>query len=303
MGHFDGQVVLVTGAGGGIGRAHALLLASEGASVVVNDYGGDSAGNRGDSGPAEKVVAEIRAAGGDAVADAHDVADEGAAIVETAMATFGCLHAVINNAGIANGGDFDTIPMTDFTRLMDVHLGGTLAVCRAAWPIFRKQGYGRIVNTSSVSMFGIPNSPAYVTAKSAIFGLTRAIAAEGKSLNIKANSVMPSAYTRLTAMAEQFKDIMEVGFPPARVSPFVGALASRNVEVSGETFIVGGGRVARVVLGTVPGATQVNSIDDALARFSEIMDSTQIAVPADTLEEVIDECTRIGIDPSIFTSY
>jgi NAD(P)-dependent dehydrogenase (short-subunit alcohol dehydrogenase family) len=139
VGRFDGQVVAVTGAGGGLGRSHPLLLAAEAAHVVVNDYCGDTVGNAGMSRAAHGVVDEIRQAGGEAVVHTHDVSTEGAAVVATAVEAFGGLHAVVNNAGIANGGDFDAISDEDFARMMAIHVGGTIAVSRTAWPIFRNR--------------------------------------------------------------------------------------------------------------------------------------------------------------------
>jgi NAD(P)-dependent dehydrogenase (short-subunit alcohol dehydrogenase family) len=296
VGHLDDKVVIVTGAGGGIGRAHALLFAREGAQVVVNDYGGDSKGHAGTSEAAERVVAEISAAGGSAVADAHDVSVDGAAVVRTALDAFGGLHGVVNNAGIANGGTIEDMPVADFQRMIDIHLGGTVAVTRAAWPIMRKQGYGRIVNTSSGSVFAVPHSFAYVTAKAALFGLTRAIAQDGRKIGIKVNAIMPAAYSRLTQQSPEFAPIMEAGFPADAVAPFVGALLSPDVPVTGETFVVGGGRAARVVLGTVPGAVGLTSIDDCLANFDRVMASDHVEIPKHANDEVAYECAQLGID-------
>jgi len=300
MGRFDGQVAIVTGAGGGLGRAHALLLAAEGASVVVNDYGGDPHGNPGSSAMADAVVAEIRAAGGTAVADASDVAVAAADVVAAALDAFGGLHVVVNNAGISGGGTLETISVADYDRMLAIHLGGTLAVSRAAWPVLRAQGYGRIVNTSSASVFGLPGTSAYITAKAAIFGLTRALGHDGVAVGIKVNAVMPSAYSRLTAQSPEFAPIMEAGFPAAKVAPFVGALASREVPCTGETFVVGGGRAARVVLGTVPGLHDITSIDDCLARFDEAMDMRDLYVPDDAVQQVLYECQQIGLDLTAF---
>jgi NAD(P)-dependent dehydrogenase (short-subunit alcohol dehydrogenase family) len=294
-GRFEGKVAVVTGAGGGIGREHALLLAREGAKVVVNDYGGDTRGGGGSSAPAEKVVAEINEAGGSAVADSHDVAHDGEAVVTTAVDAFGGVHLVVNNAGIAGGGDLDEIAPDDFDRMIAIHLGGTVAVCRAAWPIMRAQGYGRIVNTSSASVFGMPGTSAYITAKAALFGFTRAIAHDGRKHGIKVNAIMPSAFSRLTAQSPELGPIMEAGFPAARIAPFVGALLAEEAPCTGETFVVGGGRAARVVLATVPGALDIRSIDDALARFDEVMGG-ELVVPANAFEEVVEECTRLGVD-------
>jgi NAD(P)-dependent dehydrogenase (short-subunit alcohol dehydrogenase family) len=300
VGHLDGNVIVVTGAGGGIGREHALLFAREGAQVVVNDYGGDSKGNAGTSEAADKVVAEINSAGGTAVADAHDVALDGAAVVQTAVDAFGGLHAVVNNAGIAGGGNLDEIPAESYQRMLDIHLGGTLAVTRAAWPILRQQGYGRIVNTSSASVFGLPHTSAYITAKAALFGLTRALAKEGARHDIKVNAIMPAAYSRLTAQSPEFAALMEERFPPSHVAPFVGALLSRDAPVTGETFVVGGGRAARVVLATVPGHIGDGTIDGWLAGFDEVMASDELLVPADANDEVVIECRQLGIDLSKF---
>jgi len=295
-GRFDGQVVVVTGAGGGIGRAHARLLGAEGAHVVVNDYGGDSKGHAGTITAAQEVVAEIEAAGGSAVADAHDVAVDGEAIVATALDTFGGLHAVINNAGIANGGQLDEITAEDFDRMVAIHLGGAVAVCRAAWPMLRAQGYGRIVNTSSASVFGLPYSTAYISAKAGLFGFTRGLAHDGKAFDIKVNAIMPAAYSRLTAQSEDFAAVMQAGFPPEQIAPFVGALVSREAPCTGETFVVGGGRAARVVLATVPGMTGITDIDDVLARFDEAMALDGLHIPANAAQEVVYECQQIGLD-------
>jgi NAD(P)-dependent dehydrogenase (short-subunit alcohol dehydrogenase family) len=300
MSHFDGRVVLITGAGGGLGREYALLLAAEGARVVVNDYGGDRAGNRGTSEPADRVVAEILATGGQAVADAHDVAVEGEAAVRTAVEAFGGLHAVINNAGISGGGEFADIPEADFDRMLQIHLGGTLAVSRAAWPILKAQQYGRIVNTSSASVFGFGFTSAYITAKAGIFGLTRALARDGKRYGIKVNAIMPSAYSRLTAQSPELAPLMQSDFPAGQVAPFVAALASAEAPVTGETFSVGGGRAARVVLATVPGATRLGTVDDVLASFDEVMRSDDIFVPEDANAAVVYDCEQIGADTSAF---
>lgn len=254
----DGQVVAVTGAGSGLGRAYALLLAAEGARVVVNDLRG-----------ADEVVAEIVAAGGAAVAHGSDVSSDGAGVVEAAVAAFGGLDAVINNAGIAGGGAF---PDVEFDRLLGVHLGGTIAVCKAAWPVLAAAGGGRIVNTSSASIFGMPGTAAYVTAKAAIFGLTRALGSEGRRPGISVNAVMPTALTPMTAVSGDLAPLLEGVYEPASAAPFVVALASPDVPVTGETFTVGGGAAARVVLGRMPGATGLTSVADCLARFAEVMD-------------------------------
>ncbi|MCU1386862.1 MAG: family NAD(P)-dependent oxidoreductase [Ilumatobacteraceae bacterium] len=299
---FAGQVAVVTGGARGIGREYSLLLAAEGASVVVNDLGGDRAGVGADPGEAQRVVDEITSAGGIAVADGHDVALDGAGVIATALAQFGRIDLVVNNAGISGGGRLDQIPPADFDRMLAVHLGGTLAVCRAAWPHLRAQGFGRVVNTSSASVFGLGGTSAYITAKAAIFGLTRAIARDGIGDGIVVNAVMPSAYSRLTAQSPEFAPVMEAGFPAGRIAPFVGALLAREVPCHGETFVVGGGRAARVVLATVPGMIDISTIDDCLQRFDDAMSLDDLFVPADAVAAVVYECQRIGLDLSAFAA-
>jgi NAD(P)-dependent dehydrogenase (short-subunit alcohol dehydrogenase family) len=301
MGWFDGKVAVVTGAGGGLGRAHALLLAAEGAKVVVNDYGGDSSGNRGGSAMAAAVVDQIIAAGGEAVADSSDVALEGDQVIRTAIDAFGAVHLLINNAGIAGGGTIESIPVEDFDRMVAIHLGGTLAVTRAAWPHLREQGYGRIVNTSSASVFGLPGTPSYITAKAAIFGLTRALGHDGRAIGVTVNAIMPSAFSRLTARSPEFAQVMEAGFPPEKASPFVCSLLTDRVPCNGETFVVGGGRAARVVLATAPGLVGADNIATCLDRFGEAMSLDAFYVPADAVHEVIYECEQLGVDLTALT--
>ncbi len=301
MGRFDGQVAIVTGAGGGIGRGHALLLASEGADVVVNDYGGDTKGTAGTAARADAVVDEITRAGGTAVADSNDVAVAAEAIVRRALEAFGALHIVINNAGISGGGTLETISGAAFDRMLAIHLGGTVDVCRAAWPVLREQGYGRIVNTSSGSVFGLPGTHAYITAKAAIFGLTRALAHDGKGCGIRVNAIMPVADSRLNVPAPVIGPVTHACFPTHLIAPFVGALVSRDVPCSGETFVVGAGRAARVVLATVPGLLGATTIDDCLARFDQALASESLYIPEDAMHELAYECAQLGIDLAAFS--
>ncbi len=271
------------------------MLAAEGAHVVVNDFGGDTNGHGSSSTSAAEVVAEIIAAGGSAVADSNNVATGGAAIIATAIEAFGGLHLVVNNAGIANGGEIDEIPKEEFDRMLDVHLGGTVGICRAAWPILREQHYGRIVNTSSASFFGLPGTSAYITAKAAIMGLSRALSHDGRKHGIVVNAIMPSAYSRLTARSPEFAPVMKAAFPAEDIAPFVGALLADEVPCTGETFVVGGGWAARVVLATAQGAGGLKTIDECLAQFDQVMALDDMTVPADAMAEVIQECRRLGV--------
>jgi NAD(P)-dependent dehydrogenase (short-subunit alcohol dehydrogenase family) len=229
-GRFEGRVALITGAGRGLGREYALLLAAQGARVVVNDLGGDSGGTGHSGDPAAGVVAEIGRAGGEAIADPSDVVTGADTLVRTAVDTWGRLDLVVNNAGFSGGGSIDSIPPATYDRMIDVHYRGTVAVLRAAWPVLREGGYGRIVNTSSGSVIGVPWSSAYVSAKSAIIGLTRALALDGRRSGIMVNAVMPVAWTRLTKQVPDpaFRSFLAAQFDPGRVAPFVAQLANRR---------------------------------------------------------------------------
>jgi NAD(P)-dependent dehydrogenase (short-subunit alcohol dehydrogenase family) len=296
---YAGRVAIVTGAGGGLGREYALLIAAGGGRVVVNDLGGDHHGGRdGSAAASEAVAAEIRGAGGEAVSDASDVVARPGAVVHTAVATWGRLDLVVNNAGIAMGGAIDEVPAEDFDRMIDVHYRGTVAVCRAAWPVLRERGYGRIVNTSSGSVMGLPGSSAYISAKAAVMGLTRALAFDGAPHGITVNAVMPIALTRLTQQipSATFRGFLEHHFPPSAVAPFVGALLADEVPCSGETFSVGAGIAARVAVATVPGYVAAEpSVDDYLTHFDRVMATDGMWVPAGSMDEVEARAGQLGV--------
>ncbi|MGH8919615.1 MAG: SDR family NAD(P)-dependent oxidoreductase, partial [Actinomycetes bacterium] len=198
---FDGKVAIITGAGGGIGRHHALLLASRGARVVVNDLGGSVHGDGSDRGPAETVVKEITDAGGEAEADGNNVATPkgGRAVVQTALDAFGRIDIVINNAGILRDKTFHNMTPELLDPVIDVHLKGAFNVTQPAWVKMREQGYGRVVNTSSNSgILGNFGQTNYGAAKMGLVGFTRVLAAEGAKYNIKVNAIAPLARTRMT---------------------------------------------------------------------------------------------------------
>src|SRR4029077_17436716 len=198
---FDGRVAVVTGAGGGLGRSHALELARRGAQVVVNDLGGAVDGTGGSASAAEQGVGEIRAAGGEAVANADSVAtpDGGTAIVECALDTFGRIDIVVNNAGILRDAAFKNVTPELLDAVIDVHLKGAFNVLRTAWPVLREQNYGRVVNTSSGSgLFGNFGQSNYGAAKAGLMGLTRVLSIEGARNNVMVNAIAPIARTRMT---------------------------------------------------------------------------------------------------------
>jgi NAD(P)-dependent dehydrogenase (short-subunit alcohol dehydrogenase family) len=246
---YDGKVAVITGAGGGLGRQHALLLASRGALVVVNDLGGTVDGSGADSSAAQKVVDEIRAAGGEAVANHDSVStpEGGEGIIQTAIDAYGRVDIVINNAGILRDKTFHNMTPDLVDPVIDVHLKGAFNVTRPAWIRMREQGYGRIVSTSSAAgIFGNFGQANYGAAKMGLVGFSRVLAAEGAKYNIKANVIAPLALTRMT---ENLMGAVGDKLDPALVTPIVAWLSHEDCDVSGEIYSVGGGRVARHVDG------------------------------------------------------
>ena len=248
---FDERVAVVTGAGRGIGREHALLLAARGAAVVVNDFGGEADGTGGSVEPTDEVVESILAAGGTAVASYESVADADgpAAIVSRAIDEFGRLDIVINNAGIMIPGYFEELTLDNFRTLFDVHVMGTIAVTQAAWPHFTAASYGRIVNTASPTFVGMAGLSGYATMKGAIVSFTKSVALEGARHGIRANIFAPSAWSRMAlVMPERIfskanLERMRTTRDPRLVAPVAAFLAHESCELSGEILYAGGGAV------------------------------------------------------------
>ncbi len=221
---FDGRVAVVTGAGRGIGRAHALLLAARGASVVVNDLGSSTDGVGADEGPAAAVAAEIVAAGGSAVADRNDVAsvDGGQALVDAAVERFGRIDVVVNNAGIIRWAGLPDADLDNIERHLAVHVAGSFNTTRAAWPHFVEQGYGRIVMTTSAGLFGLPKNLGYATAKGGLVGMTRSLHTAGAKHGIAINLIAPAAMTRMAGPAGDDAEAAEADpMAPHLVAPMV----------------------------------------------------------------------------------
>ena len=283
---YDNKVAIITGAGGGLGRQHALLLASRGARVVVNDLGGAVDGSGGDSSAAQKVVEEIEAAGGIAVADHNSVAtpEGGAAIVQTALDEFDGVDIIINNAGILRDKTFKSMTDDLLTPVIDVHLKGAFYVTQPAWEHMRQQGYGRIVNTSSNSgILGNFGQSNYGAAKMGLVGFTRVLAAEGAKYNIKANALAPVARTRMT---EDILGGLADRLDPSTVSPTVAWLVHEDCPVSGEIYSVAGGRVARFFIGMTEGWYQADHcVEDVRDAFDQIRDETGYTVPTGPADE------------------
>lgn len=300
---FDDQVVIVTGAGAGLGRAYAHLLASLGARVVVNDYGGTVTGERGTLAAADAVVAEITEAGGTAVANGADISDPNAGtdLVAQAMDTWGRIDAIINNAGSTRGGvGVEQNSVEDLMFTLNIHVAGTARLVSAAWKHMSAAGYGRIVNTSSDSIWGTPSAN-YVTAKAAVFGYTRAVAAEAGPLGIKVNTILPSAWTRMTGQLPpgDFRDTVERHFPPERAAPFVALLAHRDCPWNGEAFQIGANRAAHTFLAATTGFKAGD--DDPLGTFTAnadaITDTNNWYVPDDMGDSVAHVIADLQGDP------
>jgi len=283
---FDGKVAIISGAGGGLGRQHALLLASRGALVVVNDLGGALDGSGSDVGAAQKVVDEVKTLGGEAVADTNSVAtpEGGAAIVKTAVDNFGRVDIVINNAGILRDKSFHNMSPELMNPVFDVHLKGAFHVTQPAFVLMREQGYGRIISTSSAAgIFGNFGQTNYGAAKMGLVGFTRVLAVEGAKYNIKANAIAPLALTRMTEA--MFGNIGEK-LAPDFIAPVVAYLAHEDCPVTGEVYSVGGGRVARVFIAETPGYFNAKlSMEDVRENFETIRNEDGYVVPADIAEE------------------
>jgi NAD(P)-dependent dehydrogenase (short-subunit alcohol dehydrogenase family) len=284
---FEGRVAIITGAGGGLGRAHALLLASRGAQIVVNDLGGAVDGTGASTGPAQQVVAEIEALGGAAVADGNSVASpEGAdAMVKTALDAFGRVDIVINNAGILRDKSVQNMTQDLWDAVIAVHLTGAFNVTRAAWPHLREQAYGRIVSTSSAAgIFGNFGQTNYGAAKMGIVGMTRVWAQEGGKYNIRANAIAPVARTRMT---EDLLGPLVEKLDPALVSPVVAYLAAEECSVSGEVYSVGGGRVSRVFIAEGPGYFKKDlTLEDVRDNFETIRSEADYVIPTSANGEI-----------------
>ncbi|GAB3379695.1 SDR family NAD(P)-dependent oxidoreductase [Amycolatopsis echigonensis] len=309
---FQDRVVVVTGAGRGLGREHALAFARRGANVVVNDLGVASDGDGNDVSVAQSVVDEIAALGGKAVADTHSVADSAgaAAVIDTAVREFGRVDVLVNNAGIISYAAFEDLTDEQWDRMLAVTLNGAYHMSKAVWPLFTRQGGGRIVNTTSNAGFaGSPTLSHYGSAKLAVAALTKNLALEGAEHGIVVNAIAPMAVTRMNRDAffggseveqDNWQDDLRSGRvpmgPPSIVSPTVLWLSHPDTDVTGQIFSTSSGKVARVAF--VVGEGYFNpdhTMEDLQQHRNEIMELGKYLDPSDTGAE-------LAVIPPLFQS-
>jgi NAD(P)-dependent dehydrogenase (short-subunit alcohol dehydrogenase family) len=272
---FDDRVAVVTGAGRGLGRAYATLLASRGAKVVVNDPGGSLAGAGSNANPAEAVVREIRAVGGEAVACTESVAtpEGGTTIVQSALERYGRIDILIHNAGNVRRASLKEMTYEDFDAVLDVHLRGGFHVVRPAFPVMCDAGYGRIVLTSSIGgLYGNHGVANYAAAKAGVIGLSNVVALEGAADGVKSNVVVPAAVTR---MAEGLDTSAYPPMGPEHVAPAVAWLAHESCSITGEILVAVAGRVAKALIAETPGVYRPSwSIEQVGEDLAAIRDAT-----------------------------
>ena len=306
---FRDQVVIVSGAGRGLGRLYALELSQRGAAVVVNDVGGSMGGDGSDTRVADAVVNEIQRAGGVAVAsyDSVETPEGGGAIVRTATDRFGRLDAVVSNAGIFHTAPFTELSPEDWERMRRVHLDGAFHLSQPAFRVMRAQGYGRFVFiTSSAGLFGQPNSAHYAAAKAGTVGLANVIAIEGAEHGILANCVLPFGYSRMVSETVGDRDELEPqpGFlhaiEPELVVPAVVFLASRNCNVTHHCYSACAGRFARVFVGLGDGWVAPRDSNPTADDFEEhlgVVSATEpFIIPASIFDEVFQVCDQLGLN-------
>ena len=284
---FDERVAIITGAGNGLGKAHALELAARGAMVVVNDLGGAVDGSGSDKGAAQLVVDEITAAGGIALANTASVTDPDAArtMVEQAVAEFGRLDIVVNNAGILRDKAFHNQTIESWQSVIDVHLTGAFNVTLPAFQHMREQGYGRIVMTSSpAGLYGNFGQTNYSAAKMGLVGFARAIKQEGGRKGVHANVIAPTAATRMT---EGLLGTLADDSQPEDITAVVGYLCHESCELNGEVLACAAGRVARVFVAATSGYFQRDlSIDDVAANVDRVMSTDEWSIPDNVGDEM-----------------
>lgn len=287
---FGGRVAIVTGAGNGMGREHALMLASRGARIIVNDVDVDAA----------KAVAE--AAGDEAVADFHDVATEPQRVVESALGAFGRLDIVVNNAAIMRPGLFWEQQPQEWWRVFDVSVRGTVEVTRAAWPHLMRSGAGRVINVASSGMLAGTGRSAYGAAKGAIWALGNSLASEGAQVGVKVTTILPTAWTPMVEGYQRDPEVigtMKAKLTADRVAAFVTFLAHQDTIIGGDTFNIGGDRAFRMALAGLPAVSAKARTPEGWAEVADelIVDSDQLKLYRDTFSLFVEKLT--AADPAL----
>jgi NAD(P)-dependent dehydrogenase (short-subunit alcohol dehydrogenase family) len=295
-GSFANRTVIVTGGAGSIGRPLCLAFAQAGANVVVNDLGGSITGHGNSPDPASSVVDEIKATGGSAIADTHSVTDA-KAIIDTALAAFGRIDIIVNNAGITRYGLLDTQTPENFKDVFEVNAAAPMALLHYAWPYFQKQSYGRVVNFASDSLFGMPNSMPYVVSRGATFGATRSLALEGASHGIVINAVSPTSYSRMMEpmmqdLPEAHREATKQSYPGEANVPMILALAHEDCKISGQVFSIGSYGISRVVFGTTSEVRGLKTMEDVQERLPELLEKEREQVEPMNINEFADFRTR-----------
>jgi NAD(P)-dependent dehydrogenase (short-subunit alcohol dehydrogenase family) len=287
---FDGRVAVITGAGGGLGKLYALDLAKRGAKVVVNDLGGKPDGTGKSTSMADQTVSEIKAAGGQAVANYDSVStpEGGEAIIKSAVDNFGKVDIVINNAGILRDKTFAKLTPEELNAVLDVHLKGAFYVSQPAFRVMKDNGFGRFIFTSSAAgIFGNFGQTNYGAAKMGLIGLMHVLSVEGKKYDIKCNAIAPTARTRLTEnLLGPLAELLDAEF----VTPIVVYLASEQCQLTHEIYSCGGGRFARVFVGLTPGWTAAKgakvAAEDIAANLDKIRNDAGYTIPSDIGDEL-----------------
>lgn len=295
---FDGRVVIVTGAGGGLGRSYSLELARRGARVVVNDLGGSVDGSGAGTRAADAVVEDIKNAGGEAMANYDSVSspEGGEAIVGAAVEAFGTVDVVINNAGILRDRSFSNLTLEELHGVLDTHLKGAFYVSMPAFKVMKEKNYGRFVHTSSnAGIFGNFGQANYGAAKMGLVGLSNVLAIEGAKNGIQSNVIGPVARTRMT---EQLLGPMAELVSPDQVMPMVVFLASEANPYTHEIFTAGGGRYGRIFIGTNPGwfagPKVVPTVEEIEANIDQIRDLSSYEIPGSSNDEIMIIARHLG---------
>jgi len=295
--NFEGKVVIVTGAGGSLGRSYALEFARRGARVVVNDLGGSASGSGESLSAADKVVDDIKAFGGEAIAN-YDSVEEGGKIVQAAVDQYGRIDILINNAGILRDSSFKKMTHDDWNLIHQVHSFGAYQLARAAWPHMLEQKYGRIINTTSAAgLYGNFGQANYASAKLSLVGLTKTLAVEGKKHGIQTNAIAPAAASRMTESL--FPEVVINGLKPEFITPIVVNLCSRENGENGSIFEVGAGWVGKLRWQRSEGVSfspkNELTAEDVMERWSDICDFSNYDTPESAADSSAPMLRNLGI--------